>query len=184
MGELLHRGAGRAGRAFAGLATVALALLLTVAAAPAEDAWTTLAPEGQGFSIAFPAEPAFRDVVEMQGDSIVLFHDWRVITDAGVFVVDVVRVTPSMRAARTDAQLADIAIRGASAGCEVGTPREIVAASGNAWEVTFRCPEELTMRARIQVAGEWLYQVGAAGKPGFVTGADVARFLDSFRVLE
>lgn len=150
----------------------------------AEGAWITLAPPEQNFSIEFPAEPAFRDVAEMQGEAIALFHDHRALVEDGVFVVDVVRFTPAIRAARTDAQLADIAIRGAGAACETGTPREVETANGAAWEVTFRCPEELTMRARFKVEGEWLYQVGAAGVSGFVTSPDAVRFLDSFRLID
>ena len=50
--------------------------------------------------------------------------------------------------------------------------------------MTFRCPDELTMRARFHVAEAWLYQVGAGGGPGVAVGADAARFLDSFRLDE
>jgi hypothetical protein len=162
---------------------IAAALVLTPAAARAEEGWITLAPPQQGFSVEFPAEPTFRDVAEMQGESIALFHDWRTLIEGGVFVIDVVRFSPATRAARTDAELADIAIRGVGAACETGTPREVETANGNAWEVTFRCPEELTMRARFKIEGEWLYQVGAAGVSGFVTRADSVRFLDSFRLV-
>jgi hypothetical protein len=171
------RGAGRTG-------VLGGALAFAAAIAFAEEAWITLAPEGQGFSIDFPAEPAFRDVVEMQGDAIVLFHDHRALVDDGVFVIDVVRFTETLRAERTDAQLVDIAIRGAGAACDTGTPREVETASGTAWEGTFRCPEDLTMRARFQVEGEWLYQAGAAGRPDFVNSPDAVRFLDSFRLVE
>jgi hypothetical protein len=181
VGLRLQYGASRPGISLGAPACFALALAST--GALAGDAWLTLAPPGQGFSVDFPSEPTFRDVVEMQGEAIALFHDHRTIVDDGVFVIDVVRFTPAMRAERTDAELTDIAIRGAGAACEVGTPREIEITSGTAYEVTFLCPEELTMRARFLVEGEWLYQVGAAGRPGFVAGPDAGRFLDSFRLV-
>lgn len=180
MGSCLQFGARRHGTSLAGCTFL---LALSLAGALAEEAWVTLAPPGQGFSVDFPSEPAFRDIVEMQGGAIVLFHDHRAIVDDGVFVIDVVRFTPAMRAERTDAELTDIAIRAAGAACEVGAPREIETTSGIAHEVTFRCPEDLTMRARFLVEGEWLYQVGAAGRPGFVAGPDARRFLDSFRLV-
>jgi hypothetical protein len=165
------------------LGACAFVLAFASAIALAEDAWITLAPAGHGFAADFPAEPVFRDIVEMQGESIALFHDHRTIVDDGVFVIDVVRFTPAMRAARTDAELIDIAIRAAGAACAVGVPRQVETAGSTAYEVMFRCPEDLTMRARFLVKGEWLYQVGAAGRPGFVAGPDAGRFLDSFRLV-
>ena len=145
----------------------------------------TLAPPDQGFSIDFPAEPAFRDVVEMKSAAIEFFHDYRAVTEAGVFLVDVVRFTPDVRAARTDAELLDTAVDAvAGSDCEASEPREAPAAGGIAHEVTFHCPDELTMRAHFRIVDEWLYQIGAGGGPGFAVGPDAVRFLDSFRLVE
>jgi hypothetical protein len=77
----------------------------------------------------------------------------------------------------------DSAVEGvAGSDCEASEPREVAAAVGISHEVTFRCPDELTMRARFHIVDEWLYQVGAGGGPGFAVGPDAARFLDSFRL--
>ena len=44
----------------------------------------------------------------------------------GVFLVDVVRFTPAVRAARTDAELLDTAVDGvAGSDCEASAPREV-----------------------------------------------------------
>jgi hypothetical protein len=146
--------------------------------------WKTFTAAEDGFSAEFPAEPVIRDIAEMKSEAIVFFHDYRTVTDAGVFLVDVVRFTPAVRAARTDAELLDTAVDGVAGNdCEASEPREVEAAGGIAHEAIFRCPDELTMRARFRIADEWLYQVGAGGGPGFAVGPNAARFIDSFRLV-
>jgi len=156
-------------------------VLATGSGAAAE--WETFTAADDGFSADFPVPPTYADIVEMQGESMVFFHDYRALTEAGVFLIDVVRFTPAVRAARTDDELLDIAVDGVAGGdCEASEPRKVSAGGGTADEVTFRCPDELTMRARFHIADEWLYQVGAGGGPGVAGGPDAARFLDSFRL--
>jgi hypothetical protein len=167
--------------------TVAAALLAGVvalaAASPALAEWETFTSLEDGFSAEFPTPPTYTDIVEMQGDTIALFHDYRAFTDAAVFLVDVVRFTPATRAARSDAELLATAVEGvAGADCEASEPHEVPGDGGVAYEVTFRCPNELTMRARFRIAGEWLYQAGAGGGPGVASGPDAGRFLESFRL--
>lgn len=163
----------------------ALIFALSLAlATPAAAEWETFTATDDSFSIEFPVPPTFSDIVEMQGEAIVHFHDYRALTEAGVFLVDVVRFTPAVRAARSDAELIDIAVVGVAGNdCEASEPHEVPVAGGIAHEVTFRCPDELTMRARFQLAEAWLYQIGAGGGPGIANGADSTRFLESFRLL-
>jgi hypothetical protein len=162
---------------------VLVAGVLIASAAGAAAEWKTFTSAEDGFSADFPAEPQFRDIAEMKGEAMVFFHDYRALTEAGVFLVDVVRFTPAVRAVRTDDELLDIAVDGVAGGdCEASEPREASAAGGIADEVTFRCPDDLTMRARFHIADEWLYQVGAGGGPGVAVGPDAVRFLDSFRL--
>lgn len=157
--------------------------LALAAGSPALAEWETFTSAGDGFSAEFPMPPTYTDIVEMQGDTIALFHDYRAFTDAAVFLVDVVRFTPATRAARTDAELLATAVEGVAGGdCEASDPFEIAGDGGVAHEVTFTCPNDLTMRARFRIAGEWLYQTGAGGGPGVAGGADATRFLDSFRL--
>jgi hypothetical protein len=178
----------RAGRTWktVGLRGAAALLLVGLASAPGSPAlaeWETFTSTDDGFSAEFPMPPTYTDIVEMQGDTIALFHDYRAFTDVAVFLVDVVRFTPATRAARTDAELLATAVEGvAGSDCEASAPSEIPADGGVAHEVTFTCPNDLTMRARFRIAGEWLYQVGAGGGAGVAGGPDAVRFLDSFRL--
>jgi hypothetical protein len=88
-----------------------------------------------------------------------------------------------VRAARTDEEILDIAVDGVAGNdCEASAPLSVQSGGGVAHEVTFRCPDDLTMRARFHIADEWLYQVGAGGGPGVAVSPDAARFLDSFRL--
>ena len=145
--------------------------------------WETFVSAEDGFSADFPVPPTYTDIVEMQGESMVFFHDYRAFSDEGVFLVDVVRFTPAVRAARTDAELLDIAVDGvAGADCAASEPQALQTEAGVAHEVTFRCPDDLTMRARFHIADASLYQVGAGGGPGVAAGPDAGRFLDSFRL--
>lgn len=165
------------------LAAVLAAGIALATASPARADWETFTSAEDGFSAAFPMPPTYTDIVEMKGDTIALFHDYRAFTDAAVFLVDVVRFTPATRAARTDAELLATAVEGvAGSDCEASDPFEIQADGGVAHEVTFTCPNDLIMRARFRIAGEWLYQAGAGGGAGVAGGADAVRFLDSFRL--
>ena len=164
---------------------MALLAAVVVAAMPSRAAaeWEMFTSPEDGFSAEFPAEPTFTDIAEMKSEAIVHFHDYRAVTDHGVFLVDVVRFTPDVRAARTDAELLDIAVDGvAGTDCAASKPREVQGVGGISHEVTFDCPDELTMRARFHIAEAWLYQTGVGGGPGVATGPDAARFLDSFRL--
>jgi len=167
--------------------TIAAALLAAGIAlatgSPVLADWETFTSAEDGFSAEFPMPPTYTDIVEMQGDTIALFHDYRAFTDTSVFLVDVVRFTPATRAARTDAELLATAVEGvAGSDCEASAPFEIPGDGGVAHEVTFTCPNDLTMRARFRIAGAWLYQAGAGGGPGVAGGPDAVRFLDSFRL--
>jgi hypothetical protein len=166
------------------LSALLAGILVAIAPSVAAAEWQPFSAGEDGFSAEFPVEPAFRDVAEMKSEAIVFFHDYRAVTEAGVFLVDVVRFTPAVRAARTDDELLDIAVDAVAGNdCEASEPREVQAAASIAHEATFRCPDELTMRARFRIADEWLYQVGAGGGPGFADGPDAARFIDSFRLV-
>ncbi len=76
-----------------------------------------------GFSAEFPVPPTFSDIVEMQGEAMVFFHDYRAFSDDGVFLVDVVRFTPAVRSARTDDELLDTAVIVAGGDCEAARRR-------------------------------------------------------------
>ncbi len=161
-----------------------MGVLVAITPSVAAAEWRTFTSAEDSFSAEFPVEPAFRDVAEMKSEAIVFFHDYRAVTEAGVLLVDVVRFTPAVRAARTDAELLDIAVAAVAGNdCEASAPREVQATGGVAHQATFRCPDELTMRARFHITEEWLYQVGAGGGPGFAVGPDAARFIDSFRLV-
>ena len=173
-------GGARPGLPGAVLATLLLAASITGAAAE----WETFTAAEDGFSAEFPAPPTFTDIVEMQGETFAFFHDYRALTEDAVFLVDVVRFTPAVRADRTDAELLETAVTGVAGGdCEASTPRAVPVADHIAHDVTFRCPDGLTMRARFRIAGEWLYQIGVGGGPGVAAGPDASRFVDSFRLM-
>jgi hypothetical protein len=134
-----------------GAILAAVLVLATGSGAAAE--WEMFTAADDGFSAEFPVPPTYTDIVEMQGESMVLFHDYRAFSDDGVFLVDVVRFTPAVRAARTDAELLDIAVDGvAGSDCTASEPLKLQTGAGVAHEVTFRCPDELTMRARFHLA--------------------------------
>jgi len=166
-----------------------MALLAAALAAgmgsPAAAEWETFTSAEDGFSVDFPVPPVFNDIAEMQGGSIAFFHDYRSMTDVAVFLVDVVRFTPAFRAESDDAELLGFAVEGvAGSDCEASAPLSVPSGAGVAHEVTFRCPDDMIMRARFHIAGEWLYQVGAGGGPGFAAGEDAKRFLESFRLAD
>lgn len=162
---------------------MAAACLLGAAPALAGD-WQVIAPSAEGFAAEFPAEPAYRDVVELQSPAVEFFHDYRLARDENVFFVDVIKLTPVMRDVLTDLEVVEFAAGVAGPDCERGTLREIAMAGGVGYETTFRCPNDVTMRLRLRIEGPWVYQVAAAGGPGFVATPEVARFLDSFRLAD
>jgi hypothetical protein len=169
-----------AGGRRAGLA-VAACLLVTSAAA---EGWLTVSPPGDGFAADFPALPVTRVVVETESSTAVeRFRDYRLTADEGTFFVDAIRLSAFLRDALSDAEVLAFALGLVAPDCEQGTPREIAMAGTSGHEATFRCPAELTMRMRILIDGPWLYQVAAAGGPGFITVPDSVRFLDSFRLV-
>jgi len=151
---------------------------------PALADWQIFAPEAAGFSAEFPAEPAFRDVVAPRSPAVAFFHDYRLARDGSVFFVDVIELTPVMRDALTDREVVDFAAGVVAPDCERGALREIPMAGGVGHETTFRCPNDVAMRLRLRIEGPWVYQVAAAGGPGFIATPEAARFLDSFRLVE
>jgi hypothetical protein len=169
-----------------GRAVLALAALLALACGRSETQWSPVDPQDGSFRAELPGKPKrVRNSLETPAGPAPI-EMWVVEDGERAFMVGYTEYPERVRAVVDDAELLDSARDGAIARVRgkllIDEPRQSAGASGR--RIEFDAEEgQVRVRGDLFVSGRRLYQAFATVSPTEVDSADVARFLDSFRIL-
>lgn len=159
-------------------------LLLCSAAWPgiAADQWTTYTYLDDGFAADFPSAPQVTDDTELPS-GVARVRNYIVGRGNGAFAVIVNKVAHDISKGNVDQTINNALKSHVETGrCKGITGLNKVAIPGAvAWEATLEGCNDLSIRKRIIVIGNFKYDVGVAGDSDLVGSPDAERFLQSFR---
>lgn len=160
-----------------------LAIVLLLSGCHADLDWRELRSDEGRFSVWLPARP-FQESRPLSGRSEqVLMHQWSARALDTVFAVgyaDFPRLEPGTAIEIRDALLANVAgkiLKESAISLPGAQGRETIAAGRSG-------SNPLSLRLRLLVNGDRLYEIATLGKPGAVPEGDLDTFFESFRLLK
>jgi hypothetical protein len=149
--------------------------------------WVEVRPEGAGFSIQMPAPPAEKTQVVQTTDGPVALRMYVLEHGDFSYMVSISEISEEVLARRTQEQMLDGARDGVAESIQGEVLDESAFSLGNhpGRDVELRdSTAELTLRIRILLVGERLYQFGVVTPRGDRSSASITRFLGSFALLQ
>ena len=165
-------------------------ILVVFAAGQPQLEWKSFAPDGQGFVIILPNRPKNHSkVVPSPVEWIKISHYICDSERKGQYYSVITQTYDNLLTAEQQAELltgfkTKIAKK---VGGELVRASDVTVAGGSAVELLVRYPKDALQeyaRGRVVITSKRVHQYQAFGDEAFVTGADVNRFLDSFKVTQ
>jgi hypothetical protein len=160
----------------------ACALTATLGAAAAQQEWKTYSFPDDGFAIDLPGAP---DVsTEPRALPIVSHRQYQADAGIAVYIVSAKRYMPDARLDLwNDESMVELA-EAMKGGCRLRDGKPMSVAKALSYEMVLdQCPGGSTMKVRLHVVGNLLFQLVAAGIAGIETRPDTLRFHDSFKLI-
>jgi hypothetical protein len=168
-------------------ASAGLLLVLTVATTQAQPAGVDVSPKGGRFKVRFPGKPEEKSQkAKTPLGELTVYTATFATPDGGVYLVSHVDYPATAARPEDHATLLDGARDGLKGKdgkvvTEAPVPQPPDKAAGR--EVVID-RGKVQLRYRLFIKDTRLYQVGAVGAGGFVTGQDATAFLDSFELVK
>ena len=172
------------GGGFAVAALLLFAALAQSAPARGEEAWFTLAPPGEGFSVEMPGEGARSRDNNHDPELFVSAKDYGADYAGGYFIATAFRFRAEKREALTDAEIFDFSAALIGPTCETVSVEPYLGGPGAAQAIIYDCGGGIRVAERVHLVDDRLYRLSAGGPDGVEASAAATRFFDSFRIVD
>ncbi|MDX2309518.1 MAG: hypothetical protein NW216_14855 [Hyphomicrobium sp.] len=168
------------------LMAILVALVLQTAQCKAED-WQTVAPEGLGFSIAFPVRPSdeAKDV-ELRDGSVAKYRTFQILNENVIYDMTVIDYPAGSLTSQTAEQVIDGARDGLVTDfpdAKLRSEAKIELAGRPAREVLIESMG-MIIKGRMLPLGDRLYYVGTIAREEVQASATVQKFVASFKLTD